>query len=137
MQPDIVRDGPVEAGEIEDLRQAVGWDRSEGTYDRVLARHYVHYTVRDNGGRLIGYMSVLSDAVADAFLLDLVVHPQCQRKGIGTRLVRRAVRDMKDAGVQCVQVTFDERLEPFYAQCGFHIFKAGIIDFKNMEWDDE
>jgi len=28
-------------------------------------------------------------------------------------------------------------LEPFYAQCGFHIFKGGIIDFKNMEWDGE
>jgi N-acetylglutamate synthase-like GNAT family acetyltransferase len=133
---EIVRDGTVEPNEIDDLRQAVGWDRSGANYDKVLASHYTHYTVRDNNGLLIGYMSVLSDGVADAFLLDLVVHPQWQRKAIGARIVRRAIRDMKEAGVQCVQVTFNEDLEPFYAKCGFHIFKGGVIDFKNMTWDE-
>lgn len=44
---------------------------------------------------------------------------------------------MKQAGVQCVQVTFSDHLETFYSQCGFHIFKGGIIDFRNMEWEGE
>jgi len=136
MNADITRDGPVEPKEIEDLREAVGWDRSEGTYQRVLGRHYAHYTVRDLNDSLVAYMSVLSDGVADAFLLDLVVHPQHQRRGIGTRMVRRAITDMKLARVQCVHVTFDDRLEPFYARCGFHILGAGIVDFKSMRWDD-
>lgn len=133
---DITRDGPIEPKEIEDLREAVGWDRSEGTYRQVLDRHYAYYTVRDRNGNLVAYMSVLSDGVADAFLLDLVVHPQYQHKGIGGRMVRKAVTDMKAAGIQCVHVTFDDHLEPFYAKCGFHIFRGGIIDFKNMPWDD-
>ena len=135
MKPVITRDGPVTPGEIADLREAVGWDRSDETYERVLATHYTHYTVRDAGGRLVGYMSVLSDGVADAFLLDLAVHPEYQRSGIGTRIVQCAIRDMRQAGIRCVQVTFSDHLEPFYAQCGFHIFKGGIIDFRNMEWD--
>jgi len=132
MKPEIIRDGPVQPCEIEDLRQAVGWDRSEGTYARTLPRHYAHYTVRDADNRLIGYMSVLSDGVADAFLIDLAVHPRYQRSGIGSRIVRRAIRDLQEAGVRCVQVTFNGEIEPFYAQCGFHIFKGGIIDFRNM-----
>ena len=123
----------MEPREIEDLRQAVGWDRSEGTYARTLPRHYAHYTVRDADNRLIGYMSVLSDGVADAFLIDLAVHPRYQRSGIGSRIVRRAILDLKEAGVRCVQVTFSGDLEPFYAQCGFHIFKGGIIDFKSRQ----
>ena len=27
-------------------------------------------------------------------------------------------------------------LKPFYAQCGFPIFKEGIIHFESMKWDD-
>jgi GNAT superfamily N-acetyltransferase len=136
MDLEVARDGPVEPHEIEELRAAVGSDRCVGTYDRILREHYTHYTVRPLDGRLIGYLSVLSDGVADAFLVDLMVHPGYQDDGVGTRLVRRAVADLKRAGVQCVQVTFNEELEPFYTQCGFHVFKAGIIDFNTMQWED-
>ena len=135
MEPEITRDGPVDPREIENLRAAVGWDPSEGTYENVLRRHYAYYTARAGDSELVGYVSVLSDGIADAFLLDLMVHPTHQKAGLGIGLVRRAIRDMKRAGIQCVQVTFNDDLEPFYRQCGFHIFKGGIIDFENMEWD--
>ncbi|NVM23991.1 MAG: GNAT family N-acetyltransferase [Desulfobacterales bacterium] len=131
----ILKNSIVEPKEIEDLREAVGWDRSEGIYEQVLQRHYAYYTARSANGKLIGYVSVLSDGVADAFLLDLMVHPKHQGTGLGKQLVRRAVIDMKQAGIQCVQVTFQDQLEPFYAMCGFHIFRGGIIDFKNIKQD--
>ncbi len=47
-------------------------DRSEGIYGQILKQHYAHYTVRLNS-ELIGYVSVLSNGIADAFLLDLMV----------------------------------------------------------------
>ena len=134
MNTDIVRDRPVQPDEIEGLREAVGWERSGGTYDEILRRHYAHYTARDESGDLIAYVSVLSDGVSDAFLLDLMVHPECQNGGLGKRLVRRVIGDMKKAGIQCVQVTFNEELTGFYERCGFHIFGGGIIDFKHMDW---
>jgi len=134
MAPEIIRDGPVSPVEIEDLRAAVGWDRSAGTYEQILQRHFAHYTARAEDGRLIAYVSVLSDGIADAFLLDLMVHPRCQRAGIGRRLVERAIGDVEQAGIRCVQVTFEDRLESFYAQCGFYILKGGIIDFEHMDW---
>ena len=135
MDSDIVRNGNVEPTEIEDLREAVGWERCEGTYASILNRHHAYYTVRAQDGSLIGYVSVLSDGISDAFLLDLMVHPGARRTDIGMRLVNRAIQDMKDAGVRCVQVTFNEDLREFYAKCGFHIFGGGIIDFKNMDWN--
>ena len=131
----IQKNGTVEPNEIEDLREAVGWDRSAGIYEQVLQRHYASYTARSVNGKLIGYVSVLSDGIADAFLLDLMIHPEHQRSGLGKQLVRRAVTDMKQAGIQCVQVTFNNHLEPFYIKCGFHIFRGGIIDFKHMEYN--
>jgi ribosomal protein S18 acetylase RimI-like enzyme len=129
---EITRESKVTSKEIEDLRETVGWDSSEGTYQEILNRHYTYYTVRNENGKLIGYMSVLSDGISDAFLLDLVVHPQHQRKGIGRRIVKKAITDIKAAGIRCIQVTFNNNLESFYEKCGFHIFSGGIIDFKNM-----
>ena len=139
-KPVIIKNGTVEPKEIEGLRAAVGWDRSEGTYEHVLQRHYAYYTVRADDGTLVGYVSVLSDGIADAFLLDLMIHPEHQRVGLGRRLVGAVVSDAKLAGIKCVQVTFADHLEPFYARCGLHIFRGGIIEFDNMAWngdDDE
>jgi ribosomal protein S18 acetylase RimI-like enzyme len=129
---EIIREAIVDPKEIEDLRESVGWDRSEGTYQEILNRHYTYYTVRNEDDQLIGYMSVLSDGISDAFLLDLVVHPQYQRKGLGKRIVKKAITDIKAAGIRCIQVTFNNDLESFYEKCGFHIFKGGIIDFKRQ-----
>ncbi len=137
MKHEIIRDGRVAPEEIEDLREAVGWDRCEGTYSSILKQHYTYYVVRGEDGRLIGYMSILSDGISDAFLLDLMVHPDVEREQIGSRLVKRGIRDMKDAGIRYVQVTFNENLRDFYARCGFHIFGGGCIDFKTMNWNAE
>ncbi len=69
----IERNGVVEPEEIADVRQSVGWDRSEETYTRTLSVLYSYYTVRLNE-RLIGYLGVVSDGVADGMLLDIVIH---------------------------------------------------------------
>ena len=44
MEIEAVRDGPVEAREIEELRTAVGWDRCEGTYEEILKRNWARCT---------------------------------------------------------------------------------------------
>lgn len=126
---ELVRDGPVASADLEGLRASVGWDadRAESRYDEILARSYTHYAVHSHG-RLIAFVSVLSDGIADAFLLDLMVHPDFQRQGIGRALVRRAVSDLTAEGIRAIQVTFAQELEGFYRKCGFHVFGGGIID---------
>lgn len=44
-----------------------------------------------SGGRLIGFVRVLTDASYNAFVADLAVHPDHQSQGIGTRLMTRAL----------------------------------------------
>jgi GNAT superfamily N-acetyltransferase len=133
----IFRNGGVYPIEIEDLREAVGWDRSEGTYEEILCRHYAYYTVRAGDDRLFGYMSVLSDGISDAFLIDLMVHPDHRNRGIGRKLVRQGIKDMRDAGIRAVQVIFNNDLREFYEHCGFFVLSAGMIDFKVMNWESE
>jgi N-acetylglutamate synthase-like GNAT family acetyltransferase len=131
----VKKDQPVRPDEIESLRAAVGWDTMEGRYGKILPRLYAQYTVRENSGDLVGFLSVLSDGVGDAFLLDLMVRPDHQNTGIGSALVKQAIRDLKSAGVKCVQVLFDPELEPFFRRFGFHILRAGIIDNEAMDVD--
>jgi GNAT superfamily N-acetyltransferase len=123
----ITRDQAVSGAEVELLRVAVGWDGMQGQYDRILPRSYTHFTAHI-GPRMIGFVNVLSDGVGDAFLVDLMVHPDFQRQRIGTALVERAVADLTTDGIRCIQVTFNPELEAFYQKCGFHIFRGGIID---------
>jgi ribosomal protein S18 acetylase RimI-like enzyme len=123
----VTRGKIVTGTEIEDLRVAVGWDRMEGQYDQILSRSYTHFTAHLSP-RLVGFLNTLSDGRGDAFLLDLMVRPEFQRQGIGTALVRKAIADLTADGIRCIQVTFNPEHESFYRKCGFHIFRAGIID---------
>ncbi len=128
---EVIKNGHVTDGEIADLRESVHWDHQDGLYTKILAKSYTYYIIRD-GACLVGFLSVISDGVADALLVDLMVHPKYQNQGIGTCLVQQAINDLKEDGIPCIHVTFEERLEKFYQRIGFHIFKGGIIDFKHQ-----
>ena len=127
----ILRNKHVRQEEIEKLRAEVGWDTMKGKYNRILKKVYTYYSVRKNKN-LIGFLSVLSDGTGDAFLLDLMVHPDFRGKGVGSGLIKKAVMDLKREGIKSIQVTFCRDLESFYKKFGFHIIRAGIIDNDNM-----
>jgi ribosomal protein S18 acetylase RimI-like enzyme len=124
---EIQRNDVVTPLEIEDLRAAVGWERLENKYEKILANSYTHFTLRKDN-RLVGFVNVISDGICDAFLVDLIVHPSAQRRGIARALVDAAIAALTADGIKCIQVTFDPELESFYRDCGFHIFRGGIID---------
>ena len=126
------KNSDVSPKEVANLRESVVWDRNEEIYPEVLMRHSAYFTSRNSAGKLIGYVSVLSDEVADAFILDLMVDPEYQREGIGLSLVESVLDYVESLGIQCLHVTFQDHLEEFYGKCSFHIFKAGIFDFKHM-----
>jgi GNAT superfamily N-acetyltransferase len=127
----IRRNAKLSGKQIEDLRVAVGWDRMEGYYDRILARSYAHFSVHDDDGSPIAFVNVISDGIADAFLVDLIVHPDYQAKGIGQALVTQAIAELRDDGIRVIEVIFEPHLAPFYRACGFYILQSGIIDTWN------
>lgn len=129
---EIIKNGQVSGTEIENLRVIVGWDSMKGKYDNIIKKSYSRYVVKDDDV-LIGYLGILSDGIADAFLLDLMVHPEYRGKSIAKKMVKKAILDLKNDGVKCIQVIFDPERESFFKQFGFHILKAGIIDNDTME----
>lgn len=126
-EPDVIRQAYPPASAVDALRAAVGWDPSPIPYDRLLDASYTHFSVH-SGSRLVAFLSVISDGVCDALLVDIMVHPEFQRRGLGQALVRKAVHDLISDGIGFIQVVFEPRLEPFYLSCGSEITKAGVID---------
>ena len=87
----IIRDRHVSANEFALLMGAVGWG-SSAAYDRsAIERSISSYPfiahARAESGTLVGYVSAFSDGAFSVFLGELVVHPQFQRQGIGSRLL--------------------------------------------------
>ena len=70
----ILEKANVTDAKIGKLSAAVGWDHDTGTYDRVLKGVHTYFVARDKES-LIGFVSVISDGSSDAFLVDLMVHP--------------------------------------------------------------
>lgn len=80
-------------------------------------------------------MNVAWDGGDHAFLIDTKVHPDHQRRGIGTELVRIAARHAKTAGCEWMEVDFDEGLEFFYYDaCGFVPTRAGLLHLPDLDF---
>jgi GNAT superfamily N-acetyltransferase len=92
----------------------------------VLARSLVHLGAYADA-KLVGYVNVAWDGAMHAFLLDPMVHPDVQRRGLGTRLVTLATELARDRGAYWLHVDFEPHLERFYRACGFRPTLAGLI----------
>jgi ribosomal protein S18 acetylase RimI-like enzyme len=78
--------------------------------------------------QLCGFVHAVWDGGRHAFLLDTVVDPALQRRGIGTALVARIVTDLRGSGIEWVHVDYEPHLREFYsAGCGFRETTAGLL----------
>ena len=71
----------------------------------VLARDGEH-------GRVVGFVTAISDGVLSAFIPLVEVLPEWQGRGIGSELVRRILDELDD--FYMVDLVCDAELEPFY-----------------------
>src|SRR5688572_11349 len=102
-----------------DLREAVGWDRAEGDYPQAFNAYTTSAAVYGPDGVLVGWCAAISDGVRHGFLLDVIVDPRWQRRGIGTNLVAGAVESLRRQGITIVHVDFAPEHYSFYERCGF------------------
>ena len=132
MEIEFYQEGLVDDKEIESLRASVGWDNTIPLHSKRRERLFIYFTARING-KLIGYIDVLSDGSVDAYVQDLIVLPEYQKRGIGSELLKRAIKYLQQKKIKAIQVIFNPELEGFYKKFGFNIVKAGIIDRDTMD----
>ena len=77
--------------------------------------------------QMVGFVNVAWDGGAHLFMLDTTVHPDHQRAGIGSLLVRAACRACEGAD-RWLHVDADETLmTSLYEPCGFVRTPAGLL----------
>ena len=117
----------VSAKALSDLRESVGWNRMENEYESPLMTSYYHIAVYSND-KLIGYVDCVSNGVTDAYIQDLMVHPNYQGKGIGTNLMNKMITYLKEKHIYMVTVVFEESLKSFYSKFGFYNMLCGQLE---------
>ena len=119
---------PIAPEVIDDLvSSAFAGPPSPGWWRRVRPRSLGGVTAHD-GDELVGFVNVVTDGALHAFLLDTAVRATHRRRGIGTRVVRRAAERARAADCEWLHVDYEEALSDFYIRaCGFRTTAAGVI----------
>ena len=119
-------DGVVESGELTALYRSVGDQRH--LFPDMLKSAWRNssavVTVRDDG-ELIGLARGLTDRGTTLFICDVLVHPDHQKRGIGSELMRRLVQPYEDI-YQIVLLTDPETL-PFYRKLGYMHWESAAL----------
>lgn len=123
-------DAQPDNGELNALFAAAWQDHTPRDFRPVFARSLAWVVARSKG-RLVGYVNVAWDGGDHAFLLDPTVHPDFQRRGIGTTLLHRAAEAARVRGAGWLHVDFEGRLEPFYRKAGYQGTSAGLLRLRN------
>ena len=118
-------DATVSTADIADLRQAVGWNRMERDLSDPRLPTTLQLCAFDEN-HLIGYAQVISNHVTDAYIQDVMVHPDYQRQGIGTQLMEKLLSRLEEDGIYMASVIYgEEALRPFYERFGFYTMLCG------------
>lgn len=106
--------------ELQDLFLSVSWD--SGNYPDLLqlAIRNSHQVISAwEKDRLIGLMNSISDGAMTAYFQYLLVRPQYQGQGIGTKLVKQMLTEYKDYARK-VLIAYEKEFD-FYKACGFEV----------------
>ncbi len=68
---------------------------------------------------LIGFGRVIADGVHHALIVDLIIHPNYQGKGLGSELLERLVTKCKEHKIRDIQLFSAKDKFAFYEKFGF------------------
>ena len=112
---------------IGNVREAVGWERCEEDCLAALQRYDTTVSAYNESGILVGWCAAIIDGIYNGFFVEVIVHPQWQRQGVGSALVAAAINDLRAKGITLIHADFAEEHVAFYAHCGFTIGAGGFL----------
>jgi ribosomal protein S18 acetylase RimI-like enzyme len=93
----ILRDEPLTARELNELLATNNWNiPDEAKLQRAIDTSWCRLTARDDSGLLVGFVQVLSDGIRHAYILRLIVHSDCRKQGVGTRIMTELMRIIRE-----------------------------------------
>lgn len=121
--------------EILSLYTSVGWEnytRSPQMLERAYENSFLKIAAFD-GEQLIGMVRVVGDGASVVLIQDLLVRPEYQRKGIGSKLMRAVLERCKDVYQIELMTDNTEKTILFYQSLGLKkVDKIGCCAFLKM-----
>lgn len=124
----------VKLEDVLHLYQAVGWTNythQPQMLEQALSHSLVIYLALD-GDAVVGLIRLVGDGFSSVFVQDLIVLPSYQRQGIGSLLMKEALKDYKDAYQVQLVTEETERTLGFYRSMGFETLST--YDCTGMTW---
>lgn len=108
----------VTALEFAELTEAVGWGGNEdaAAFERSYAAYPLVVHARDEGGRLVGYVSAFSDGAYSTMLGEVLVRRDAQGRGVGRALMERVEQEWPGVAMY-VKAMGDAK--HFFKACGY------------------
>ena len=122
----IAIDNNLTSEEVTNLRKVSGWDHDEKEWDACLKQNIINVSARDDEGKVVG-VGFLCGNQRHAELIDLVVHPDFKKNGIGRKISELIVDYALENKIKYFGLTYDKTfpwLKSFYESMDFQ-----LIDF--------
>ena len=134
---DYSENGPIAKGDLIGLYTSVGWSnytRNPDLLHRAVENSLWKLSVWD-GRELVGLARAVGDDASIAYVQDILVRPDRQRNGIGTRLAAAALERFAHVP-QIVLVTDDEpKTASFYRSVGMtDLGELGVRGFARFSF---
>jgi GNAT superfamily N-acetyltransferase len=69
--------------------------------------------------QLVGFGRIICDGVVHALILDLIVHPDFQNRGIGSQILNKLIEKCRQHRIRDIQLFSVKGKAEFYHKCGF------------------
>ena len=126
----------VKLEDVLHLYQAVGWTNYTNQpkmLEQSLSHSLVIYLALD-GDAVVGLIRLVGDGFSSVFVQDLIVLPSYQRQGLGSALMKEALKDYKDAYQVQLVTEETEKNVGFYRSMGFEVLST--YDCIGMTWEN-
>lgn len=122
-----------------DLFQTTGWNKkykfSIKEIESAIKNSWYMCSIYDSD-KLIGFGRVIADGIYHALIVDLIIHPNYQGKGLGSKLLDRLVNKCKKNKIRDIQLFAAKNKFTFYEKFGFRKRSdnaPGMQFFDNVE----
>lgn len=116
------RESVPDASDYLALFESTGWNReyrlSAGELQNAMRRSWYLVTAYD-GGQLVGSGRIISDGVFHGLIVDVIVSPSYQKRGLGTAIMQRLLEHCRAHHIRDVQLFCAAGKASFYARLGF------------------
>ena len=101
------------------LKELAGWNQTPSDWERFLRASPAGCFVAELDGRVCGTATTIVYEGRFAWIGMVLVDPECRGRGIGTRLLAKAIEHLDAVGVSTLKLDATPQGRPIYAKLGF------------------